>query len=175
MEFKLRTGLTAGAVFPNSVAQAGVDDLFTPSEDQPVENKGGESRNPDAVRGAARLPSEQASGDIGWGCGQRTGLMVATRCASSGRFTEIGGIHLRSLFRVANGFLLGRRGRLDLRDQFHAGYESEAAFNRAFKRHFGLPPAAWRKKAASPRVDAESPTPALLLIDADSGPQGSPR
>lgn len=26
-----------------------------------------------------------------------------------------------------------------------AGYESEAAFNRAFKREFGLPPAAWRK------------------------------
>ena len=25
------------------------------------------------------------------------------------------------------------------------GYESEAAFNRAFKREFGLPPAAWRK------------------------------
>jgi AraC-like DNA-binding protein len=28
------------------------------------------------------------------------------------------------------------------------GYESEAAFNRAFKREFGLPPAAWRKRAA---------------------------
>jgi AraC family transcriptional regulator, alkane utilization regulator len=28
------------------------------------------------------------------------------------------------------------------------GYESEAAFNRAFKRQFGLPPAAWRKQAA---------------------------
>jgi AraC-like DNA-binding protein len=27
------------------------------------------------------------------------------------------------------------------------GYESEAAFNRAFKREFGLPPAAWRKRA----------------------------
>jgi AraC-like DNA-binding protein len=26
-----------------------------------------------------------------------------------------------------------------------SGYESEAAFNRAFKREFGLPPAAWRK------------------------------
>ncbi len=25
------------------------------------------------------------------------------------------------------------------------GYESEAAFNRAFKRAFGAPPAAWRK------------------------------
>jgi len=29
------------------------------------------------------------------------------------------------------------------------GYESEAAFNRAFKREFGLPPAAWRKQAKS--------------------------
>jgi len=26
-----------------------------------------------------------------------------------------------------------------------SGYESEAAFNRAFKREFGIPPAAWRK------------------------------
>jgi AraC-like DNA-binding protein len=29
------------------------------------------------------------------------------------------------------------------------GYESEAAFNRAFKRHFGVPPATWRKKAST--------------------------
>jgi len=28
-----------------------------------------------------------------------------------------------------------------------SGYESEAAFNRAFKREFGMPPAAWRKSA----------------------------
>ena len=28
---------------------------------------------------------------------------------------------------------------------FEAGYESEAAFNRAFKRNFGTPPATWRK------------------------------
>ena len=27
-----------------------------------------------------------------------------------------------------------------------AGYESEAAFSRAFKRHFGLPPAEWRRR-----------------------------
>lgn len=28
------------------------------------------------------------------------------------------------------------------------GYESEAAFNRAFKRHVGIPPVAWRKKSS---------------------------
>jgi AraC family transcriptional regulator, alkane utilization regulator len=30
-----------------------------------------------------------------------------------------------------------------------SGYESEAAFNRAFKREFGMPPAAWRKAVAA--------------------------
>jgi AraC-like DNA-binding protein len=30
------------------------------------------------------------------------------------------------------------------------GYESEAAFNRAFKREFGTPPATWRRNASRP-------------------------
>ena len=34
-----------------------------------------------------------------------------------------------------------------LRIATDVGYESEAAFNRAFKREFGLPPAAWRKQS----------------------------
>lgn len=29
------------------------------------------------------------------------------------------------------------------------GHESEAAFNRAFKREFGVPPAAWRRQSAT--------------------------
>ena len=32
------------------------------------------------------------------------------------------------------------------------GYESEAAFNRAFKRYLGLPPGAWREQAAMAAV-----------------------
>jgi AraC-like DNA-binding protein len=31
---------------------------------------------------------------------------------------------------------------------FKVGYESEAAFNRAFKREFGVPPMSWRKQNA---------------------------
>jgi AraC-like DNA-binding protein len=30
------------------------------------------------------------------------------------------------------------------------GYESEAAFNRAFKREFGMPPATWRRSDGRP-------------------------
>jgi transcriptional regulator GlxA family with amidase domain len=31
------------------------------------------------------------------------------------------------------------------------GYESEAAFNRAFKRSLGVPPATWRKNVSASR------------------------
>jgi hypothetical protein len=80
MEFKLRTGVDSRGRFSRLGglgAQAGVDDLFTSSGDQPVENKEGESRNPDAVRRAAGLPSEQASRDLG-------GAWARSGCAAWG-------------------------------------------------------------------------------------------
>jgi AraC-like DNA-binding protein len=36
-----------------------------------------------------------------------------------------------------------------LRIAERSGYESEAAFSRAFKREFGVPPASWRRTEAS--------------------------
>jgi AraC-like DNA-binding protein len=33
----------------------------------------------------------------------------------------------------------------------HVGYDSEAAFNRAFKREFGMPPASWRRSEIAQR------------------------
>jgi AraC-like DNA-binding protein len=37
------------------------------------------------------------------------------------------------------------------------GYESEAAFNRAFKREFGLPPARYRRDKAEQRAGEPAP------------------
>ena len=38
------------------------------------------------------------------------------------------------------------------------GYDSEAAFNRAFKREFGTPPAAWRRSARATRIRGNEDT-----------------
>jgi AraC family transcriptional regulator, alkane utilization regulator len=37
----------------------------------------------------------------------------------------------------------------------HVGYESEPAFNRAFKREFGMPPAGWRKNRSKNNIVAD--------------------
>ena len=44
---------------------------------------------------------------------------------------------------------------------FEVGYESESAFNRAFRRAFGVPPATWRKQAAMKEHYATIPNGAI--------------
>jgi AraC-like DNA-binding protein len=44
---------------------------------------------------------------------------------------------------AAQQLLSGNRGVAQIAQE--VGYESEAAFNRAFKRELGVPPATWRK------------------------------
>ena len=45
---------------------------------------------------------------------------------------------------------------------YDVGYESEAAFNRAFRREFGAPPAAWRRRDGEQRAEHAAAAPAHL-------------
>ena len=77
-----------------------------------------------------------------------------SRSAFASRFTAlVGDPPMRYLAKWR--MQLAARRLSDTRDPiariaFDAGYESEAAFNRAFKRSFGVPPATWRKENALP-------------------------
>lgn len=75
-----------------------------------------------------------------------------SRSAFAERFTRtIGEPPMRYLARARLQFAAQRlreTGEGIARIAYEAGYESEAAFHRAFKREYGQPPAAWRRAAA---------------------------
>jgi AraC family transcriptional regulator, alkane utilization regulator len=60
---------------------------------------------------------------------------------------------------AAQELLSGQRGVAQI--AHGVGYDSEAAFNRAFKRVFGVPPATWRKTKGRMPQDAASPPHAV--------------
>ena len=76
--------------------------------------------------------------------------VALSRSALAERFSElVGDSPMKYLvrWRLALAAQALRTGRDSIaRVAERNGYESEAAFNRAFKREFGLPPAAWRRK-----------------------------
>ncbi|MCP5431779.1 MAG: helix-turn-helix transcriptional regulator [Alphaproteobacteria bacterium] len=76
-----------------------------------------------------------------------------SRSAFAERFSEIVGVPpMRYLlnWRMAVASHRLRESRLAISQiAFEVGYESEAAFTRAFRREFGVPPAAWRKAGAA--------------------------
>jgi AraC family transcriptional regulator, alkane utilization regulator len=75
-----------------------------------------------------------------------------SRSALGERFTALVGkppMQYLTSWRIAIAASKLRRGEGSiLRIATDVGYESEAAFSRAFKREYGLPPAAWRRKLA---------------------------
>ena len=76
-----------------------------------------------------------------------------SRSALGERFTSLLGrapMQYLTSWRIAMAAARLRQGEGSiLRIATDVGYESEAAFNRAFKREFGSPPAAWRRKLAT--------------------------
>jgi AraC-like DNA-binding protein len=80
----------------------------------------------------------------------------ASRTVLAERFVALTGIppmQYLTQWRISLGAHMLRSGRLSLvRVAEQVGYESEAAFSRAFKRSYGVPPGAWRRSSADARA-----------------------
>jgi AraC-like DNA-binding protein len=79
--------------------------------------------------------------------------VAISRSALAQRFSDLVGeapIRYLASWRIQLAKQMLREGTQTVQEvATHVGYESEAAFNRAFKRATGSPPAAWRKGAAA--------------------------
>jgi AraC family transcriptional regulator, alkane utilization regulator len=79
--------------------------------------------------------------------------VALSRSALADRFADLVGeppMQYLTRWRLALAAQMLRAGKLAVaRIAERSGYESEAAFNRAFKREFGLPPAEWRRARAA--------------------------
>lgn len=86
-----------------------------------------------------------------WTVTELASTIGLSRSALAQRFNALIGVppmHYLTRWRMSLAALrLRESGASIVRVAADVGYESEGAFNRAFKREFGLPPAAWRRRA----------------------------
>jgi transcriptional regulator GlxA family with amidase domain len=86
-----------------------------------------------------------------WTAEELAGAVNLSRSAFADRFTALIGhppMKYLTTWRMQVAARKLREGRLSVGQiAFDIGYDSEAAFARAFKRELGVPPAAWRKRA----------------------------
>jgi AraC-like DNA-binding protein len=96
--------------------------------------------------------------DAPWTTEMLAGEVALSRSAFNDRFTSLVGmpaIRYLTLWRLQVAKERLRQGRGTIAQIAHlVGYESEAAFNRAFKREFGHPPARWRAMEGTVRAGA---------------------
>ena len=89
----------------------------------------------------------------GWTVDELAREVALSRSALAERFTSLVGeppMQYLMRWRLALAAHMLRSGRdAIIHIAERSGYESEAAFSRAFKREFGLPPAGWRRAAAN--------------------------
>jgi AraC-like DNA-binding protein len=104
------------------------------------------ARDPQVGRALALL---HASPSRAWTVDDLAREVALSRSALAERFTALVGeppMQYLTRWRLALAAQTLRAGREPIaRIAEKSGYESEAAFSRAFKREFGLPPASWRK------------------------------
>ncbi len=114
----------------------------------PSESKGWLAAVRDAHVGKA-LALLHAEPERPWTVDSLAQQVALSRSALAERFTTLIGeapMHYLTRWRLALAARTLRSGSDAIsRIAERSGYESEAAFNRAFKREFGVPPAAWRR------------------------------
>jgi len=88
-----------------------------------------------------------------WSISELSSKVGLSRSALAGRFISHFGeppmqyVARRRIALAADALMSTNDGVVQIAS--NVGYDSEAAFNRAFKKEYGLPPAAWRKQACS--------------------------
>lgn len=117
-------------------------------ESLPVEQTGWLAGLRDRFVGRA-LTLMHAHSERAWTVEELAKQVGLSRSALAERFTELLGqppMHYLARWRLqVAAHLLRSRGLSVAQVAEQIGYESEAAFNRAFKREMGVPPATWRK------------------------------
>lgn len=107
------------------------------------------ARDPQVGRALAALHADPGRP---WTVDELARAAALSRSALAARFTVLVGespMQYLTRWRLALAAdALRSSGEAISRVAERAGYESEAAFNRAFKREYGRPPAAWRRAAA---------------------------
>jgi AraC-like DNA-binding protein len=106
-------------------------------------------RDPQVGRALALMHGEPGKA---WTVDELAREVALSRSALAERFAGLVGeppMQYLTRWRLALAAQMLRAGRDAVgRVAERSGYESDAAFNRAFKREFGMPPAAWRRAAA---------------------------
>lgn len=97
--------------------------------------------------------------DKSWTLTELASEVAMSRSAFVERFTSLVGtppIHYLTVFRLNSAKALLRESNQTIAEVAHlVGYEYAVAFNRAFKREFGVPPARWRSNQITQVTDLE--------------------
>ena len=135
---------------PPALARHGVETLRGYMEDLPAQRSGWLCglRDPLVGRAIARMHEKPAHP---WTVASLARSVNASRTVLAERFVALTGVppmQYLTQWRIAlAAHHLRNGGRSLVRIAQEIGYESEAAFNRAFKRQYGTTPGAWRRRA----------------------------